>query len=176
MKDNDHILSLHETEELCRLYFECELSLVEEKELQYILDMMPYSSPVIEQARESMIAEGLLSMNTKIRKRSKHQWFGWAAGIAASITLVLAVSLFTVNQGGGGAQGTGSYSTAELESSANEIVIAYEGGKRLGPEASAKSVDKAIEQADKLMALAEAKEREEEMKQEYIINLTSDEK
>ena len=34
MKDLDHILTLQETEELCRLYMECQLSVLEEKELR----------------------------------------------------------------------------------------------------------------------------------------------
>ena len=61
MKDNDQILNLQETEELCRLYLECQLSVLEERELQYILGKLDYSSPLIDEARQSMIAEGLLT-------------------------------------------------------------------------------------------------------------------
>ncbi len=160
MKDNDHILTLQETEELCRLYMECKLSVLEEKELQYILGMMPYSSPVIEEARESMRAEGILSLNTKARKKPERKWLRRAVGIAASVSVILMVSLFITNH--------------SADSGEEEIIIAYEGGRRLSPEESEKAVEEAQRKAEALMAMAKEKEREEELKQEYFISLMSD--
>ena len=49
--ENKAYLSLEETEQLCRLYMECSLTRLEEAELQYVLNFLPYSSPTIEETR-----------------------------------------------------------------------------------------------------------------------------
>lgn len=181
MKDNSQILSLQETEELCRLYLECRLSLLEERELQYVLSKMSYSSPVIDETRESMAAEGLLlTLNTDSHRNRRsgtvRRWLRWSAGIAASVTVLFAVSLFITGRGETGAEGKESIATLGTGLSKGEpgIVIAYEGGRRLSSADSEKSVEKAIEKAERLMAMAEAKEREEISKQNHIMHLISE--
>lgn len=169
MKYDNIILTLQETEELCRLYLECKLSLLEETELQYVLSKMTYSSDVINEARESMIAEGLIAENKVLRKKKKPKWLGWSVGIAASVAFLFPVAMFLFNHN----IERGEY-MAGNDADNGEVVIAYVNGKRLGPEASAKSVNDAIEQANRLMAMAIAKEREDEIKQELIMNLTSE--
>ncbi|MDE6026517.1 MAG: hypothetical protein K2G23_00400, partial [Muribaculaceae bacterium] len=57
-----------------------------------------------------------------------------------------------------------------------ERFIAYEGGKRLSPEDSEKAVNESLKKAEALMAMAAAKEREDELKQEYFIQLISEKK
>lgn len=37
MKEHDVKLTLQETEQLCRLYMDCQLTVLEETELQYVL-------------------------------------------------------------------------------------------------------------------------------------------
>lgn len=165
MKDSNPILTLHETEELCRSYLQCQLSLLEEKELQYVLERLPYDSTIIRQAKESMIAEGLISRNNRVRRKPKTRWLGWSIGIAASLAILFSV----FNHDGE----SGKYGTANHYLGSG-TVIAYVNGKQLGPEASEKSVRNAIEQAERLMAMANAKEREEERKQQNIMNITSD--
>ncbi len=54
MKEHDVTLTLHETEQLCRLYMDCQLTVLEETELQYVLGKMPYSSPCIDEVRTLM--------------------------------------------------------------------------------------------------------------------------
>lgn len=68
MKDNTNILTLQDIEELCRLYLDCQLSVLEEKELEYVLINSSYNSAVIDEAKESIMAESLLSL--KDLKRS----------------------------------------------------------------------------------------------------------
>lgn len=67
MKEHDVKLTLQETEQLCRLYMDCKLTVLEETELQYVLGKMPYSSPCIDEARMLMG----VSLPTKALKTSK---------------------------------------------------------------------------------------------------------
>ena len=179
MKDNSHILTLQETETLCRLYLECQLSVLEEKELQYLLSNLEYTSPVIEEALESMLAEGILSerIDKRVKKRRKFRWIRQISGIAASLIVLFALSIFVGNQiGDAGGGMAANHSLAGSEKKSDELFIAYEGGKRLSPEDSEKAVNESLKKAEALMAMAAAKEREDELKQEYFIHLISEEK
>lgn len=174
MKDKDTILSLQETEELCRMYMDCQLSVLEEKELQYVLGKLPYTSPVIEEAREAMIAEGIVFGKNKTRKRTGFRWSRWASGIAASLAVLVTFSVIIGTQNREkGAHEPDVLITQTADSSSEEIVIAYEGGKKLSPAASEKAVNESLKKAEALMAMAKAREREDEIKQTYIMNLTS---
>lgn len=170
MKENDNILTLKETEELCRLYMDCQLSVLEEKELQFILGKMDYSSPIIEEAREAMIAEGLLSQidvapaipsdNIPVRIH-RRKWVLRLGGIAASLGLLVTTALSFHN-----------HSADESGYSAGgSVVVAYAGGKRLSESESEKAVSEAMQKADELIAMAEAKEREAEEMQQYFERL-----
>lgn len=175
MKEKDiDILTLQDVEELCRLYLDCQLSLLEEKELQYVLLRLNYSSPIIEEARTSMAAESLFQKKKKI---SRSRGFKWRPGItwaAASIAVILGVSLIIGMQDHVNKPETNLHNISQ-ESSEN-IIIAYEGGKKLNPAESELAVKEAILKADKLMAMAQAKVKQDEYKQNHIIQLTSKEK
>ena len=174
MKDNNLILSLQETEELCRLYLECRLSALEEKELQYVLGRMEaYGSPVIDEARESMVAEGLLDIRKSgaVTTRPK-RWFRWpglVAGIAASaaVAVVLSVAVRDNVPKSGGDDGLIMAATAQ-----ETVSIAYEGGRRLSPEDADKAIRESMKMADELLALAEARDREEMEKIERLMQMT----
>lgn len=56
----------------------------------------------------------------------------------------------------------------------DEVFIAYEGGKRLDPKDAEKAVSESLKKAEYLMALATAKEKEMELKQEYLISLMTE--
>lgn len=75
MKEQDIKLTLQETEQLCRLYMDCRLSVLEETELQYVLGKLPYSSPCIDEVRMLMghqISQKALK-STKIKKVLERQ-------------------------------------------------------------------------------------------------------
>ena len=177
MKDNDNILTLQETEDLCRLYLECQLSVLEEKELRYILTKVNYTSPVIEEAKQSMIAEGLLSMNRKVKKKIHLTWLRRTAGIAASLIIIFTVSIFIMDKGDN-IQLAHQPKESQVSSRSNDsdLVIAYEGGRKLNPEESEKAVNESLKKAEALMAMAQTKEREDELKQEFFMQLISDKK
>ena len=63
MKGKDDILTLQETERLCRLYMDCRLTVLEETELEYVLGHMPYRSALIDDVRRVM---GFRSLNVHL--------------------------------------------------------------------------------------------------------------
>ena len=69
--EKDKYLSMEETEQLCRLFMECKLTILEEAELQYVLGILPYSSPVIEEARTLMNISLACELESKERLRIK---------------------------------------------------------------------------------------------------------
>lgn len=171
MNRQKDILTLQETEQLCRLFMECGLSALEEMELRYVLDRLPYTSPVIEEARKTMAAEKyLLPKDIKAvpgkKKRFPFRWIAWAA---ASIAVLLAFPIGSIMT----EKNVCADNEYDCISGTNEIIIAYEAGKRLDPESSVKAVDRSLRRAEALMAMANAKEKENEMLQQNIIKLTS---
>lgn len=177
-------LTLNETEQLCMLYLDCRLTVLEEAELRYILDRFSYSSPVINEAREMMMAEGLLvlkspkttSVSVKEAKhphvRKLHLWH--LIGLAASIAVLIAVSVIVLNSPGGYISGKDDSLISQASTpSSDAIFIAYENGKRLDQESSREAVSHSLQRAEDLIAMANAREREEEARQNAIINLTS---
>lgn len=173
MKDNDTILSLQETEELCRLYMDCQLSVLEERELQYILGRLSYSSPVIEEAKSLMMAEGIVFSEKKERKKKVFRWGRRALQVAASLTILLSLSILITHWPGTESRHADSYMAQTNDADANEVVIAYERGKRLNTADSERAVNEALKRAESLMAMAKARDKEDEIKQNYILNLTS---
>lgn len=101
MKKTDINLSIPEAEELCRLYMDCRLSVLEEKELEYVLSQLPYSTPEIETTRAIM---GIVVRNvpSAARKDSRswfrrHVWMA-AASVIAIFAVALGIILNTVNR------------------------------------------------------------------------------
>lgn len=95
MKENNHILTLEETEELCRLYWACKLSPFEEMELQYVLLNSQFDSSLINETKDFMGAESLISRKSSHfspRKPlyKKHSFYR----IAAAAVIVMLLSFF----------------------------------------------------------------------------------
>lgn len=158
MKEHDIKLTLQETEQLCRLYMDCKLSVLEETELQYVLGKLPYSSPCIDEVRMLM---GLSLKRSKIRKSVyspyRRRILALTIGIAASIVLLI------------GFFGSGT----ENRNAPDNYIIAYENGHRLSRHQAEAAVEASIEKAQALMNSARAFQQAEIAKQEYLINLSN---
>lgn len=94
--EKEKYLSFEETEQLCRLYMDCQLNLLEETELQYVLGFIDYSSPIIDEVRAlmniSLSCE--LEQNKKTQKNKKGKKKGLFKRIlyaAASVALILSI-------------------------------------------------------------------------------------
>lgn len=158
MKEHDIKLTLQETEQLCRLYMDCKLSVLEETELQYVLGKLPYSSPCIDEVRMLM---GLSLKRSKIRKSVSSPYLrrimALTIGIAASIALLI---------------GFFGYDP-ESHNTPDNYIIAYENGHRLSRHQAEAAVEASIEKAQALMNSARAFQQAEIAKQEYLINLSN---
>ena len=69
--EKEKYLSMEETEELCRLFMECKLTLLEEAELQYVLGQLPHSSPIIDDTRKIMDISLAYELERNERRRTK---------------------------------------------------------------------------------------------------------
>lgn len=167
MRSFEEHISLAEAEELCRLYLDCRLSLVEEAELEYLLGKLRYDSPVISEARESMGIETLC--RARIRHERKRIRRYRRIGVSAAAVLMLALTASMVLR----FQSPQSSSATHGAASPENVLIAYEGGHRLEGEEAYKSEQRYIDKAEALMAMAEAMESASMEQQQKIINLTS---
>lgn len=158
MKEHDIKLTLQETEQLCRLYMDCKLSVLEETELQYVLGKLPYSSPCIDEVRMLM---GRSLKRSKIRKSVSSPYLRriltLTIGMAASIALLI---------------GFFGYDP-ESHNTPDNYIIAYENGHRLSRHQAEAAVEASIEKAQALMNSARAFQQAEIAKQEYLINLSN---
>ena len=125
MKKDDNILTLQELEQLCRLYMECRLSVLEETELQYVLSKTLMSSRIIDDTRILMgLASGVAPNIKKKRTLRLRKVMLWAANAAAC--LVLGVALFPL------------FDRPLDFSNEQDYCIAYVNGRKVtGPEARA---------------------------------------
>lgn len=164
MKEQDIKLTLQETEQLCRLYMDCRLSVLEETELQYILGKLPYSSPCIDEVRMLMG----FSISPKVSKSDKNKTRLWRVryiiSVAASFTvlLVIGISLFR------------NHSMNERTYDSSHIYIeAYSHGERLNMDEAIAATTDAMVNADSLMRYASLTDRDYIIKANNIISLTS---
>ncbi|MBP3298567.1 MAG: hypothetical protein J6L73_02665 [Muribaculaceae bacterium] len=158
MREQNHQLTFEETEQLCRLYLDCRLSVLEEAELQYVLGKLPYESPIIDEVR--MLAGIVLrpQVDSKaLRSRRRHRIMRLMTGMAASI--VLAIGIF--------------FSITWRHDVAGPSVIAYENGQRLNQQKAQAAVEASIAKAEALMADAKAIEQANYAKQTYIMNISN---
>lgn len=95
--EKDKYISIEETEQLCRLYMECRLTLLEEAELQYVLGLFPYSSPIIEEVRTLMNISLSCELECKESQLKipgkKKNFIRKALIVAASVVVLLSVGI-----------------------------------------------------------------------------------
>lgn len=162
MKEHDVKLTLQETEQLCRLYMDCRLTVLEETELQYVLGKMPYSSPCIDEVRMLMgvsIPQKDINTSKKSYRFLKNKT---VISIAASFVILFAIGFYL-------------HSGSSPSISDDPVYIAaFTHGKRLKGNEAAKATDIAMAKADSLMRYASIAERDYMMKANDIISITID--
>ncbi len=98
MKEQDVKLTLQETEQLCRLYLDCNLSVLEETELRYFLTQVDYHSPLIDEVRLIMKIDTYISDKSFIKSGAGgrllfRKWTVYMS-IAASVALVIGIGVY----------------------------------------------------------------------------------
>ena len=91
MKHAINQFTIEEVERLCQLYQDCQLSILEETELEYVLTHNDFDSQLIKDTKELMTVSRLLKLKTV--RPQKSVW-SWAFRAAASVAIVL--SAFTI--------------------------------------------------------------------------------
>ncbi len=156
MKAQDYKLTLQETEQLCRLYMDCKLSVFEETELRYFLTQVDYHSPLIDEVRQIMDIDTYISgkpfvktgsgRNLQFRKRTVYM------SIAASVAILIGIGLSFRQDSSHGSVESQSYH------------IAYVAGHRLSDEAAKLQIEAEKKFADDFIKeMSELEAREIEM-------------
>lgn len=160
MKHDKPNMTVQELDELCRLYLECQLSVLEEKELEYVLSQTTSSSPAIDDVKALM---GMPATHQKMPFRKPAWNWRLSSRVAASIMVVIACALFYV---------ISSKSNAPSNES-GVYVSAYCHGKQLKGDDAVVSTNIAMAKADSLINYAALMEREYLIQAEKIISQTT---
>ena len=85
MKQNAKHITIEEAEQLCRLYMDCQLSVLEETELEYVLMQSELDSPLLRETRALMG----ISRSVNLQAKKKHLFvsWGWRAAACAAILI-----------------------------------------------------------------------------------------
>lgn len=156
MKERDSKLTLQETEQLCSLYIDCKLSVLEETELQYVLSKTDYHSPLIDDVRTLMGIELSAANKTfeKVEPQKKQTWTKRAfySGIAASIVILLGVGLSIY------------HTSSTSHNSSAPYYLAYANGHRLSDEEARLQIEADMRSADAFIReMTELEEQEKQM-------------
>ncbi len=163
MKEQDVKLTLQETEQLCRLYMDCRLTVLEETELQYVLGKLPYSSPCIDEVRI------LMGLTVKPRSnKSGNKKFGFirnrtALSIAASFTVLMVVAVALFNN------------RAMTEQNDTGVYIAYANGTKVDHKQTIQQVKADMKTAEVFLNhIAELEAQEQKMVDNFMNQISSE--
>ncbi len=154
MNNSTDTLKLSEVEQLCRLYLDCRMTLLEETELEYLLTHTDFDSQLISEVREIMGVAHKLRLTPAMRARRKRRR-PWVAitGAAACLALIL---------------GTHSRSASEAASGADCIV--YANGHQITGEAALDRAEADIERMERFMQQEENRKMAEQAKVDEFMN------
>lgn len=161
MKTDKLTLTIEELDQLCRLYMDCKLSVLEEKELEYILCSTPLTSPSIAEVKALMNIQVLPGADNGIRKKRFLNW-KYVTGIAASIAVILTMTLHF----------TATRTSSPYDSSSDMYISAYSSGKRLSDSEAVRATNLAMAKADSLINYASLTEHEYMLRANNIIDET----
>lgn len=93
MKHPDNQFSIEEVERLCQLYQDCQLTVLEETELEYVLMHCCFDSPVVKETVAMMAVSRSVKL-AESKKLHKPVW-AWAMRVAACAAIaVLALGIY----------------------------------------------------------------------------------
>lgn len=137
--DDRHTFTREELEVLSRAYLDCRLTRLQEKELELVLMSCAVSSPIIDEARETMAVAAAFEKpqpSRKIKRAPAIRWMRWCAAAACFAF----VATFAVRMN-------------NAASSENSMaVVVYVDGRRLSGDQAEKM---ALETQSRCMAMLE---------------------
>ena len=154
--------TVEELDELCRLYMDCKLSVLEEKELEYVLSHTSMTSQAIEEVRNLMRIQGRPPRSFQpdnVRRSWNWRLF---SGIAASVAVMLSVAFYFISP----------QDSLHSPDSDAVYIAAYSNGQRLSGREAEVSTTMAMAKADSLMNYAYLVEHANMQKANEIISET----
>lgn len=161
MNPDKYTFTKEELEILSRAYLDCRLTKLQEKELEIVLLSCSFSSPVIDEARETMAAATTLSSpapRRRVKRFTAVRWMRW--GAAAACFSLVATFAVRMNHG------------APACADSSMAVVVYVDGQRLSGE---QAMRRAMETQSSCMAMLEktvSSARAVEMEGMKILNQT----
>lgn len=158
MNTDEIKMTVNELDELCRLYMDGRLSVLEEKELEYILTRTEETSPYIDDVR-SLMDISVCVKKSGVKQVPRHSRWIWISGIAASVAaMVCIVNIYSHSF------------ESESQDESQFYAAAYIDGHRLDDNDAIVYNDIAMARADSLMNYADATERRCLVQAENIIS------
>ena len=84
-------MTVEEVEQLCRFYMNCQLSVAEEIELEYMLLQISIDSPLISETRELMNASRKICLEQLNRPKKRFIGRWWIMSVACAITCIVGI-------------------------------------------------------------------------------------
>ena len=138
--------SIEEVERLCQLYIDCQLSVLEEKELEIVLMQSNLNSQLINDTKELMAVSQ--SLKFKERKQSNSAWT-WALRVAACVAII-AIS-HNINQ-------------------KRDNCIVYVAGEKVNSKMAHKIAEADVAKMKKFMEAVDEQQAHEKAKVEQFMN------
>lgn len=162
MKTDELNMTVDELDELCRLYMDCKLSVLEEKELEYVLSQTSLTSISIQEVRNLMDIQ-VTPIRSSKPARARLNW-NWRmfSGIAASLAIIISVAICLVFP----------HKNMPDNNSSTVYIAAYFHGQKLNERDAIASTNIAMSKADSLMQYAILTEREYMLRANDIISET----
>lgn len=155
MKHSDEQFTIEEVERLCQLYIDCQLSVREEMELEYVLLCYNFQSPLINETKNVMEVSRTIKF-AKARRTNISNWV-WAMRVAACVAIILGTitlySHFNSNR-----------------NSDNNYCIVYVSGKKASDEDAQRIAEADVAKMQQFMQTINEKKSQEEAKVEQFMN------
>ena len=85
MKQETRHMTVEEAEKLCRLYMDCQLSVLEETELEYVLMQSELDSPLLSETKALMS----ISRSVNLQAKKKRMFVTWGWRTAACVAIII---------------------------------------------------------------------------------------
>lgn len=151
MKNLDNQFKIEEVEKLCQLYLDCQLTVLEETELEYVLMQSNIDLPLISETLELMAVSR--SFKLEATKPHKSLWT-WALRVAACTAFLL-----------------GAFSLFHINVNRNDYnCIVYVAGKRASTEEAHKIAEADVVKMQQFLQVVNEQQSQEEAKVEQFMN------
>ena len=156
MKHYDNQFTIEEIERLCQLYLDCQLSVLEETELEYVLMQCDFKSPIIYETKELMTISH--SVKFAETKKTRSSFLAWSMSAAAC--MAIALGTFTLLH----------HFNNTNKSLNNDYCIVYISGKRADNEEAHKIAEADVAKMQQFMQTVNEQRAQEEAKVEQFMN------